>query len=199
MKSEAKQPLLLHPEQENGQKYAWQRMENEPARWFMLFRNYCQMGRTRTLQAVAEQEREAKRAKKGTQHESGQEGESLSSAPVKSVSISGALNRASKQWRWRSRAAEWDEFVRQEVRREMLSQLDHGAQYVLASQRLDMLDTLLRNLVRITLEDTWAGDPKLWLAMHRQALAACREIRRVLKEIDMQGEQSFSALQERMI
>jgi hypothetical protein len=204
MKNSANKPIVLHPEQETTQKYAFERLENEPARWFLRFRAFCLLGHKRTLQAVAEQELSEKRQKK-VQSDDRQTTEEISipDKPVK-VSISGrvpgAWSRAAKQWQWKNRAAAYDEFMRLERHKEVLSYLDHECDYITKAQRLDALATLMKNLMRITLEtEVTTQNYNTWLAMHRQALATLREIRREMKELDTLDGRSFSELSERLL
>ena len=118
---------------------------------------------------------------------------------VGEVSISGALKRAAKQWRWRERAAEWDAVARLERQQELLSHLDHEAEYITRAQRLDALDTLMKNLMRITLTEHVASmDYRNWLAMHRQMLATLREIRKEMSAIDKLGAGSLAEVADRL-
>lgn len=192
-----KAPLLLHPEQETVQKQPWERMEGEPARWFLLFRAYVLMGRDRSLRAVAAQEKRPQKATKGVhQHDAY---DAAGDDTIK-VSISGALRRAATQWQWKERAEAWDLDVRKEHHKALLSHLDHEAEYISKAQRLDALDTLMKNLMRVALEEYVAAtNYKHWLAMHRQMLATLREIRKEMQAVEKLGASSLSEVTERLL
>ncbi len=182
---------LWRPKQGAAENYPWERLPGEPARYYMLFRAYALMGHGRSLQAIAEQERRPKKAPKSP--------ESQNDTQDIKVSISGALKKAATQWRWRERAAEWDLRLREERQQDLLAHLDHEASYVTRAQRLDALDTLMANLMRVALgEHVATMDYRNWLAMHRQMLATLREIRREMAAIDKLGAGSLAEVADRL-
>lgn len=172
-KSAQNKPIVLHPGQESTPKKPWERLPGEPARWFMLFKIYCQMGRGRSLQAVWEQEHQAKRGKR-------QHGEpSDAQTHLRKSSVSGAWTRAFTQWKWHERAEEWDNFQREERNKKLLAFLDHEAEYISKAQRLNALDTVMCGLMKTTLESPVTAESyKNYLAIMRVILATLREIRR---------------------
>src|SRR5437588_5254727 len=66
----------IQEQRENEQKQPWERMDGEPAQWFLRFKAYCLLGRGRSLQALVAQERglltsaeEDEKAPEGTENE----------------------------------------------------------------------------------------------------------------------------------
>src|SRR5215471_16350471 len=81
----------------------WERQPGEPNRWFDRFERYRLAGPSRSLLGILNAERQQKGAARGR-------------------SLPQAWARNAKHWRWRQRAAAWDEQQRQHAR---LAQAQH--------------------------------------------------------------------------
>jgi hypothetical protein len=89
-------PQMLHPEQVSEQQEPekpWLRQQNEPAKWFMRFKIYKDLGPKRTMQAAIDADTGKEKQEK---------------AQTKSVSIPGSWSRAAKVWNWKARAQAYD-------------------------------------------------------------------------------------------
>jgi hypothetical protein len=75
----------------------WERLPGEPGRWYARFERFRLAGPNRSLLGAVNAERaEAGRGKQGR--------------------VPGAWNEAARRWRWRERAAAWDESERRRAR-----------------------------------------------------------------------------------
>ncbi len=180
-------PLLIHPEIESSskqEKQPWLRQKSEPARYFLLFRTYCQMGRGRSLQAVWEQEHSAQKSTKATE-EKNAPSDDTSEKIQKVPSVSGAWKKAAAQWKWKERAEAWDLYQRDERHKNLLAFLDHEAQYITAAQRLNTLDTLMVGCMGCLHDRQLAlMDFKTWLKWMNTTLKVNREIRMEMRDFE---------------
>lgn len=91
------QPETAPAEQEKP----WERMKSEPARWFLRFQIYRNLGSKRSLRATIAAEQEAQPATKGNR-------KPRTTEKLSDVSVPGSWSRAAKVWNWQERAAAWD-------------------------------------------------------------------------------------------
>lgn len=172
------QPIRLHPEQETSQKPAWERQKGEPARYFLLFKRYCAMGRKRSLQALWNQERGVQAGTKSRDEKNGGV-DTLSTPPVESVSMSGALKRAAAQWKWKERAQAWDIDQLQAREQRLQEYLDYDAEFIKRADRLSLLDVAVGSIVKwIHNEALMEQDPRYFQWAVKQIQSLLRDIRR---------------------
>jgi len=96
-------PQLLHPEQESAPKpneKPWLRQKQEPAKWYLRFKIYLDLGPKRSLRKALVNEPQDEKA---TKSDNQAEKKNLSD-----VSVSGAWSRAAKVWNWKERAESYD-------------------------------------------------------------------------------------------
>lgn len=99
-------PKLLHPEQVSAQKpdgEPWLRQKQEPARWYLRFRRYLDMGPKRSLRAAVVSEPQDEKAQRGNKKQI-----KNSEQKISDVSVPGAWSRSAKIWRWKERAEAFD-------------------------------------------------------------------------------------------
>jgi hypothetical protein len=97
------QPETAQPEQ----KPAWERQKQEPARWFLRFQLYRNLGPKRSLRATIAAECEAQPATKGDKQP--RQSAARQSEHLSDVSVPGSWSRAAKVWQWKERAQAWDQ------------------------------------------------------------------------------------------
>jgi hypothetical protein len=177
------QPIMLRAAQESSQKPIYARIKGEPARYFMLFRRYCEMGRKRSLQALWDEEREAQPGPETHSSENQQIDTSVRS--VSGVSVSGAWKRAASQWQWKERAEAWDIDQRQAKEQSLQKYLDHDAEFLTRAQRLSTLDIAVGSLHKwIFNEQLMEQDPKYFQWAIKQIQSLLRDIRREMAYIE---------------
>jgi hypothetical protein len=111
----------------------WERMEGEPARWFLRFRNYVRMGPRRSINAVFVLERE----KKGEGKPGGKAGTRWYEAALR--------------WQWQSRAEASDAF-QEEQKAATMRDIAARLPFVSRPFRLTQLNILAVGLMRKTEE-----------------------------------------------
>ena len=111
----------------------WERMEGEPARWFLRFRNYLKMGPRRTVNAVFERERQEKAGK----------------ATNKAGS---RWYNAALHWQWEARAEAYDTHI-DEGKAAALRQVAASMPFVSRPYRLVHLNMLAEGLMRRTTDE----------------------------------------------
>jgi hypothetical protein len=84
----------------------WQRQQNEPAKWFMRFNIYLDLGPKRTMQAAIDAEPTANGKPRQIK-------QPVPGKPQK-VSIPGSWSRAAKIWRWKERSEAYDLAIQKE-------------------------------------------------------------------------------------
>jgi hypothetical protein len=84
--------------QQNEPLEPWSRQKQEPARWYLRFRRYLDMGPKRSLRATIASEPQNEKAKRGDKYQQ----------KISNASIPGAWSRAAKLWRWKERADAFD-------------------------------------------------------------------------------------------
>ncbi len=92
------------PEQDSGPKpdeKPWLRQKQEPARWYMRFQIYLNLGTKRSLRKAVASEPGNQKATEGT-------GKNQETKKLSDMSIPGAWKRASKVWNWVERAKAYD-------------------------------------------------------------------------------------------
>lgn len=205
--------VSLHPERENEQEKAWERLADEPAKWFMRFQRYCQSGRGRTLEAVLWLERhapqeiaESQKAPEGPQSENlierhldrsltyvanyrdttQDELERYNEIKALKIVVPGDWKRASRRWHWVERASAYDDDVRDRTQRNILRYIDHEALYVTKGQRLSALDLLASSLMVTMLnKDFPKDDHKRYLAHMKQIQSILAQIRKEMASVDL--------------
>jgi len=166
------EPQLLHPEQVSEQKQPekpWLRQKNEPALWFMRFKNYLNLGPKRSLRAAFAAEPTAKKATK-----------SLEGKKLSEVSVPGAWKRAVKVWNWKERCEAYDlheqEIYAQCIRRQASECLYASKAYRILE--LNNLATLLRAQIKTGM------DLKEYLAVTARLQSVMRDIALEMEELN---------------
>jgi hypothetical protein len=95
------QPEIAQVEQQKP----WERQKSEPARWFLRFQIYRNLGPKRSLRATIAAETEAGQETKSNRKKQ----QTNTSQNLSDVSVPGSWSRAAKVWNWRERAASWDQ------------------------------------------------------------------------------------------
>jgi hypothetical protein len=134
---------LRPPEQEMGQSPAiepWLRQKGEPAKLYLWFKRYLDLGPKRSLRKALAAEPSAQKATKGTAKGT-QEAKKLSD-----VSVPGAWKRASKLWRWVERAEAYD-LAQMEKRATQIREMVSSAPYASRAYRILRLDYVARILI----------------------------------------------------
>ena len=95
----AKNITSLYPDQQlspkNEPEKPWLRMKNEPAVWFMCFKIYLDLGRSRTLRKALAMDR-------------GLDLAAIGDEGLRKIKLPGSWQRASKTWNWKARAEAYD-------------------------------------------------------------------------------------------
>src|SRR5258708_2251886 len=110
----------------------WERMEGEPARWFLRFRNSLKMGPRRTVNAVFERERQEKAGK-----------------PTNKAGS--RWYNAALHWQWEARAEAYDGHV-DEQKAAAMRAIATSLPFVSRPYRLVQLNMLAEGLMRRTAE-----------------------------------------------
>ena len=129
------------PEQDFGQKdpeFPWLRQKGEPAKLYLWFKRYLDLGPKRSLRKALAAEPVEQKASKGPGKE--QETNKLSD-----ISIPGAWKRASKAWNWAKRAESYD-LAEQAKQAGYIRETATKSRFASKAYRIIMLDWLARTL-----------------------------------------------------
>jgi hypothetical protein len=118
----------------------WLRQKSEPARWYLRFTIYRDLGSKRSLRKAIDTDSGPGQATIGN--------EKQHDRAVKSLSVPGAWSRASKLWKWQERAEAWD--LAMLVKQGKRYQLDVGeCEYASRVTRIRALNNLLMHEISL--------------------------------------------------
>jgi hypothetical protein len=154
----------------------WLRQKQEPARWYMRFQIYLNLGPKRSLRKAVASEPGSQKATEGT-------GKNQETQKLSDMSIPGAWKRASKVWNWVERAAAYDlAQVNKDAKR--VREYASSLQFSSRAYRLVQL-----NYCALVLQKIVESVEKVQLDSMRDYLALIARYQSVMREIDtlMQG------------
>jgi hypothetical protein len=152
----------------------WLRQKGEPAKLYLWFKRYLDLGPKRSLRKALADEPSAQKATKGDKNQA------ESKKGLSNVSIPGSWSRASKVWNWVERAKAYDlhQVEKQAIRiREMATTVPHASKAYRILQ-LDYLARLLKDQIKQGLELKWC------LAITARYQSIMQQIAREMEGLD---------------
>jgi len=178
---------LRPPEQDfaqNEPEFPWLRQRNEPAKWFMRFQIYKDLGAKRSLRAAIATETGIETAPKSSRKQQPNQ------KKLSAVTLPSSWTRAAKVWSWKERAGAYD-LAEQAKQAGYLRETANRTHFASRAYRIIQLDYLAR-VLKSFMPPPGVPVPESKVAHYLAVMARLQSVMRQMS-IEMQGLEGVTA------